>query len=158
MDYIFFLLHEIGIGGDQQARIYLRAEASFGEVNCLTVYLGQLDAILVLGKVETLVCLDEMAVVDLSQFLIVEVLNEEVDHFFILFLDGLDLVFLLDFLLVLRSIDDVDLIDLLRHQFPIPADEEVITVEVGTADLGRDWDIARFREDDAVYKLSVDVF
>ena len=95
-----------------------------------------------------------MTVVDLAKFFIIDVFKEEVHHLLVHFLLFLDDNW---FLLVVScwSVDCFYLTDfsVFRNQSLVPADEEVVTVQVRTADLRGKRNFAFFWENDAVQEL-----
>lgn len=100
------------------------------------------------------VSLDQVAVVDLPQFLVVDVLEEELHHLpvhLLLFLSHLSFALVLG----LGTVDNIRQTHVLffGHQGLIPANEEVIPVEVGTTDLCSQRDLALLREYHAVQQF-----
>lgn len=120
--------------------------------------LGEFNAIFVLRENITLICLDEVTVVDLTQLFIVQVLNKEVEHFCILLVEWFHLLFLLDILLNRNHlVIEVHFLVLFGDEFLVPTDEEIVAVKIRPADLGSHWKISLFRENDTVDELTVDV-
>lgn len=77
--------------------------------------LSQLDAIFIVGIFGWVeICFDQMTVVNLSQFFVVEVLDEEVEHFLVLFIDRFG-SFFLGFFLALGGVDEINFLLLFRH-------------------------------------------
>ena len=65
----------------------MRTETCFGEINCFSMNFSKFDAIFIFGVVGTLISFDKMAVIDLSKFFVVEILDEEVNHLSVLLID-----------------------------------------------------------------------
>lgn len=129
---IVLFLHEIRVLGHEQLRINIGAEASFGEVDCLAVDAGELDADLGSCKLIGLpvaIRVHEMAVVDLPKLLVVEVVDEEVEHVIVL---NLFLILCCRFGIILLHviIYQVDLIGLFGNESRFPGDEEIVPVQI----------------------------
>lgn len=93
MGYALLLLHEVGVDGDKEFGVYFWTVAGFGEVYCLAVGDCQFDALFSLCEEGRSVGVHKMAVVYLSQFLVVQIFNKEVKHFLVHLNSGLRLFF-----------------------------------------------------------------
>ena len=127
--YCLLFLHEVRVCRYQEFWIDCGTKSSFRKIYSFSMYFSQLNTIFIFSKMLTLICLDEMTVINLTQFLIIEILDKEVNHFSILLINIFrSLIFLQPCLLFLRSVNQINRINLFGYQFSIPANEEVITI------------------------------
>lgn len=136
----------------------MRTESCFREVNCFSVDLSELYAIFIVSEMFTLISFHKMTVVDLTQFLIVQIFDEEVDHFVILLGQNFDWLIFFDFRFSERVVNQVNLCCLFGDQFSIPTNKEVISVKIRTANLSSYRDVSFFGENNTVDKMSKLIF
>ena len=99
-----------------------------------------------------------MTVIDLPEFFVIEVLNEEVEHLFVLLIHISDGLIFFYFFFLDSFIDQVKLVLLFWDELFIPGDEEVVAIEIGTANEGCDGVLTFFGEDQAIDKFIEEVF
>ena len=114
----------------------------------------QLNAFLVFCEVHTLVSFDKVTVVDLTKFFIVEILYEKMNHIFVLLFNWFRWFIFFDLLLFKRSINQKELICLLRHKLPIPTNKKIISIKVRSTNLGSHWIISFHWEYNTVYQVT----
>jgi hypothetical protein len=94
------LLHKVGVDRCEKFGAHIRTEPGFWEIYSLTVDLAKLHAILVASKIyKVLVCLHKMAVIDLAELFVIDVLDKEVEHLLVRLLFRNLFSFLFSFLL-----------------------------------------------------------
>ena len=155
---LIFFLHEIRIARYQKSRVNLRTKSRLREINSFSMYFSQLNTIFILGKIDTLISFNQMTVINLSQLLVIEILNEKMHHFFVLFINIFIRFIFLHFFFLVGSIDQIELFHFLRNKLPIPTDEEVITVKVRSTNLCSYRVFSFLWKDNTVYILWVVVW
>lgn len=152
-DYTLLLFHEVRITADQQFWINLRTKTSFREIHSLTMNNCQLQTLSIFSIKWASVSLHKMTVVNLSQFLIVQIFHKKIKHFLISwrFFSRINSNSVL--ILVSRSINYVDILVLFEDQSRLPTDKEVVTIQVGPTNLGSHGNIPLHWKNNAIYKL-----
>ena len=148
---LIVFLHKIRIARYQKSRVNLRTKSRLREINSFSMYLSQLNTIFILSKVDTLISLNQVTVINLPQFLIIEIFNEKVHHLFVLLIDIFIRLIFLQLFFLIWSINQIELLYFLRNQLPIPTYEEVITVKVRSTDLCSYRVFSFFWKDNAIY-------
>ena len=122
------------------------------------MYFSKLNTLLAFSVVLTLVCFNQMTVIDLTKFLIVEILNEKTKHFLILFFKALLYILSFHFFFLYRSVNQIDWLHLFWNKFTVPTNKEVITIEIWTTYLSSYRDLSFFGKDDTINKLTEYIF
>lgn len=105
-----------------------------------------------------------MAIIDLTKLLVVQIFNEKVNHFFINCKDCFSLLFAFLFfgnfrihIFSNRTIDNIDRFIFLRNKLRIPANEEVIPIQIRSTDHRSNRNVSFLGKDNTVYIVKKEI-